>query len=252
MHALIDRRKTGSLAVALAAALTAAMPASEVLGCGYDDPQSVSRGVLNWVYPDSLHVIGAISMEVAARRLPLANFDQPGLDLFGRRLRQTKSALEQFGEMLRAVSASPSQTSISLVLVEPVLWTRFQPQADGLHTRVHVSGAEPGDLVVVSGEAVIAEIANGRLTIGEAGTRGLIRLYGSEEQKAKFIGAYQLVGSEPPAGPSSIRAQSNKSNELRQVAATFAESMSTTDTQGASLSSAIAARGELACGPGHH
>ena len=77
MRALPDPKRAGVLCLALAAGLMASGPASEALRCGYDDPQSVSRGVLNWIYPDSLHVIGAISREVAARRLPLANFDKP-------------------------------------------------------------------------------------------------------------------------------------------------------------------------------
>src|SRR5688572_5376167 len=74
------------------AAILMALPASYGLACGYHDPVDVARGLLNWAYPDSLHVMGAISREVAGRRLPLANFDQPSLDLFGHRYRLTKKA----------------------------------------------------------------------------------------------------------------------------------------------------------------
>lgn len=185
--------------VTVAAVLLAAAPAPGAFACGYEDPQSVSRGFLNWLYPDSLHVIGAISREVAARRLPPANFNRASVDLFGRRYSATKMALEQFGEMLSAAAPTPSQPSLSLVLVEPVLWTRFERGANGLHARVHVSGVEPGDLVLVSGEAVISEIAKGRLTVGHATKTGLIRIYGLEEQKAQFIDTYQQVGSSPLA-----------------------------------------------------
>lgn len=183
----------------VAVVLLTAAPAPDAFACGYEDPQSVSRGFLNWTYPDSLHVIGAISSEVAARRLPPASFNQARIDLFGRRYGATKKALEQFGEMLRVAAPSPSLPSVSLVLVEPVLWTRFERGDGGLHARVHVSGAEPGDLVLVSGESVISEIANGRLTVGQATKTGLIRIYGLEEQKAQFIGIYQQVGSRPLA-----------------------------------------------------
>jgi hypothetical protein len=252
MQALTDRRKTGPLAMALAAALTASVPASEALGCGYDDPQSVSRGVLNWVYPDSLHVIGAISREVAARRLPPASFDQPGPDLFGHRFRQTKSALEQFGEMLRAASPRPPQTSISLVLLEPVLWTRFEPGADGLHARIHVSGAELGDLVLVSGEAVVGEIVGGRLTIGEAGERGLIRLYGSGQQKAEFIGTYALVGSEPLPDPGTTHARRSASDQPHEAIAAHTDTLFTAGVAEGLMSVPADAGSEPACGPGHH
>ncbi len=131
--------------VTVAAVLLTAARAPGAFACGYEDPQSVSRGFLNWIYPDSLHVIGAISSAVAARRLPPANFEQARIDLFGRRYNATKMALEQFGEMLRTAAPSRSQPPVSLVLVEPLLWTRFERGDGGLHARVHVSGAEPGD-----------------------------------------------------------------------------------------------------------
>ncbi|WP_202363054.1 hypothetical protein [Mesorhizobium sp. L-2-11] len=190
-------RNSGVVWLTLMAGVVA--PSSEAVACGYDSPQSVSRGVLNWAYPDSLHVIGAISREVAARRLPLANFNRAGPDLFGKRFRATKTALEKFGELLRAASSDPSQLAFSLVLAEPVLWTRFEPSADGLHAKVHVASAEPGDLVLVTGEAVISEIALGRLAVGEASERGLIRFYGSEKQKSDFIGTYRHAGGQPIA-----------------------------------------------------
>ncbi len=194
MKALTNPRRAGVLGVAVAAGLMATAPAHEAFACGYHDPQSVSRGFLNWIYPDSLHVIGAISREVAARRLPLPNFDQVGVDLFGRRYRATKIALDRFGEMLRTASPTQSQL-ISLVLVEPMLWTRFEPSADSLHAKVHVSGAEPGDLVLVSGEAVLGEIAARRLSFGDAVERGTVRLYGTEPQIAEFVHTFGQVGA---------------------------------------------------------
>jgi hypothetical protein len=182
--------------------------ASDALACGYENPQLVLRGVLNWAYPDSLHVLGAISREVAGRRLPLANFNQAGRDLFGRRLRATTTALNEFAELLGAASSETPQPAFSLVLVEPVLWTRFEPSPNGYHAKVHVASAEPGDLVLVTGEAVISEIALGRLTVGEAGERGLIRFYGSQKQRSNFIDIYRLVGGQLIAKPAGHAAMS--------------------------------------------
>ena len=240
-------------AVILATALIAAAPAAPALACGYDDPRSISQSVLNWSYPDSLYVIGAISRGIMARRLPLANFDRPGPDLFGHRYQLTKMSVDQLGEMLRVASPRPSQSAFSLVLVEPMLWTRFEPAADGLRTRVHVSGPEQADLVLVSGEAVIGEIAAGRLTIGEATNRGLIRFYGSDEQKAEFIGAYQSVGGEAPPEPDRDRGPWTMSAELQQAAMRHA------DPQAAGVTvwhGAVATTpdigSELGCSPAHH
>lgn len=196
---LKGRKLARAATVTLAACLMAAAPASEGHACGYDSPQTVSQGFLNWLYPDSLYVVGAISREVAAGRLPLANFDQTGPDLFGHRFKLTATALEQFGDMLRVASPGPSQPSVSLVVVEPMLWTRFDQGPDGLRTTVHVSGAQPGDLVLVAGEAVIAEIAARRLTFGQAVERGVVRLYGTAPQIAQFLRSYSHVGASDSA-----------------------------------------------------
>jgi hypothetical protein len=196
MSAIADRKRAGVLGMAVAMGLIAAAPASKGLACGYDDPQSVSRGFLNWIYPDSLYVIGAISKEVAAQRLPLSNFDRSGpADLFGHKFQLAKTSLEQFGAMLGAASREPLRTPVALVLVEPMLWARYQPTAEGLRTVVHVSGAERGDLVVITGEAVVAEIAARRLTFGQAYARGLVRIYGEDARIAAFLRSAEPVGA---------------------------------------------------------
>ena len=184
-----------AIAVAFVASFFAAAPTSKGHACGYDSPQTASQGFLNWLYPDSLYVVGAISKEVAAGRLPVANFDQTGPDLFGHRFKLTATALEQFGAMLRAASPGPAQPSVSLVVVEPMLWTRFDQGPDGMRTTVHISGAQPGDLVLVSGEAVVTEIAARRLTFGQAVARGVVRLYGPAPQIAQFLRSYSDVGA---------------------------------------------------------
>lgn len=197
MRALRDRKRAGVLGIAAAVGLIVAAPASQGLACGYDNPQSVSRGFLNWIYPDSLYVIGAISKEVAARRLPLSNFDRGGPDLFGHKFLLAKTSLNQFGAMLDTASSEPLQTPVALVLVEPMLWARFQPAAEGVRTALHASGAERSDLVVITGEAVIAEIAAQRLTFREAYARGVVRLYGGDAQIAAFLRTYEQVGENP-------------------------------------------------------
>ncbi|AEG56941.1 hypothetical protein [Sinorhizobium meliloti] len=226
--------------VTVAAVLLTAVRAPGAFACGYEDPQSVSRGFLNWIYPDSLHVIGAISSAVAARRLPPANFEQARIDLFGRRYNATKMALEQFGEMLRTAAPSRSQPPVSLVLVEPLLWTRFERGDGGLHARVHVSGAEPGDLVLVSGESVISEIAKGRLTVSQAIRAGLMRTYGLEEgaiHRHLSAGGKHSPGGrmEPGKEPQAAQTPSPQPLDLQQDT-TFA----------------VETGGELVLHPGHH
>lgn len=193
MRALKYRKRSAVLFAGVAAGLITAAMGSKGFACGYEDPQAVSRGSLSWGYPDSLYVIGAISTEVAARRLPLANFNRAGVDLFGHKFQFARTSLEKFGAMFGAVSQL--QTSVAVVLVEPMLWTRFEPVTGGLRTAVHVPSAEPGDLVIVTGEAVIAEIAASRLTFGQAYERGVVRLYGEDAQIAAFVHTYQQLGA---------------------------------------------------------
>jgi hypothetical protein len=156
---------------------------SEAVACGYHDDVSRARGVLNWVYPDALHVVGAIANAVAERRLPAPSF--AGRDPWG--YQRTVRSLDQYARQLRLIAGRTQLPAFSLLLIEPMLWTRFVPDGDDLQPRVHVPGPESGDLVLISGEDVVREIANDRLTISEAHRLGLFRLYGTEDQVTLFL-----------------------------------------------------------------
>lgn len=186
-------RKLMSLSVAAHVAL---LPAASS-ACGYHDDVTMARGLLNWIYPDALHVLGSISAAVAASQLPNPNLVASSPDMFGAKYNRTIQSLKQFSGGLATAPDEMHASSIALVLVEPMLWTRFERSDGKLLTRMHVTGPAPGDLVLVSGEAVISEIAEGRLTIGKAHRLGVIRLYGTAAQQAQFLLAY---GGPPAAG----------------------------------------------------
>jgi hypothetical protein len=205
-----------SMAVA-AAVLTTAYSPSQSLACGYHDDVSIARGLLNWVYPNALHALGAISTAVAERRLPPPNPHTAGLSDFGSGYRMTLTALERFAEALSAAAERPAPFSYALVLVEPMLWTRFEARQGELRTQIHISGPQPGDLVLISGKGVIAEIANGRLEMGEAHRLGLVRMYGSEEQRAQFLATYERVGGERRAQSDGERAWDHQPGSLSQA-----------------------------------
>jgi hypothetical protein len=166
---------------------------SEAAACGYHDDVSLARGVLNWTYPDALHVVGAISRAVAERRLPAPAPVDGGLGLLG--YHGTVRALDRYAQQLRLSSGQMPRPIFSLLLIEPMLWTRFVSEDRDVRPQVHVSGPQAGDLVVISDEDVIREIAKSRLSIGEAYRHGLIRLYGTEEQVKSFLTRYGQVGS---------------------------------------------------------
>ena len=112
----------------LGAALLALSSASASRACGYHDDVSIARGILNWTYPEALHVIGAISAATAAKRL--ARRETPA-DPFGSHYRATVKALEGFAKILDAGSDEAPPLSFSVVLVEPMLWTHFEPVRAG-------------------------------------------------------------------------------------------------------------------------
>jgi hypothetical protein len=116
--------------------------------CGYHDDVSLARGVLNWVYPNALHVVGAISTAVAERRLPPGAASRGRLDLVG--YHGAVRALDRHAQQLRL--SSGEMPTFSLLLIEPMLWTRFVPDGGDVRTQVHVPGPQAGDLVVISGE----------------------------------------------------------------------------------------------------
>lgn len=166
---------------------------SQAAACGYHDDVSLARGVLNWTYPDALHVMGAISTAVAERRLPAPAPARGGLGIVG--YHGIARTLDQHAQQLRMSSDQTTNPAFSLLLIEPMLWTRFASEGDDVRSQPHVSGPRTGDMVVISGEDVIREIARNRLSIGEAYRHGLIRLYGTEEQLKAFLTRYDRVGS---------------------------------------------------------
>ena len=110
----------------------------------------------------------------------------------------TVRSIEQYAQQLRMLSGGTRPPAFSLLLIEPMLWTRFVSEDGDLRAQVHASGPQAGDLVLISGEEVIREVTSNRLTIGEAHRLGLIRLYGTEEQVALFLTLYDQVGRRHP------------------------------------------------------
>src|SRR5262245_28976433 len=92
------------------------------VACGYHDDVSLARGVLNWTYPDALHVIGAIGQAVRERRLPAPILGRERDPWAYHHIVRT---LDQYAEKLRTSSRSKPSLSFSLLLIEPMLWVRF-------------------------------------------------------------------------------------------------------------------------------
>jgi hypothetical protein len=142
-------------ALSLALLVDAAGPA---IACGY-------HGTLDgasWVplHAKSLDVALAVR-EAADRKLvdpALLDVKAAGPFAYGR----ATARLRQFGINL--------ERPTSVLLVESGLWTRFEKGVPQFHT----AGAQEGDAIIVTSEAVIAEILAGRMSVDSAAERGLM------------------------------------------------------------------------------
>lgn len=198
VHAIIG----ATLAISLYSAASRA--------CGYHDDVSITRGALNWTYPEALHVIGAISAATMAKQLAPDESSAP--DPFGAQYRVTVKALERFALLFNANSHEAPPLSFSLVLIEPMLWTHFEAGPNGLSAQAHMSGPRADDLVGVSGQEVIRAIANGRLSVGKAHALGLFRIFGTERQTAQFSAMVANVGEQRSQQRESVQARGNGSS----------------------------------------
>jgi hypothetical protein len=173
----------------------AAWGAAVVLGasfaaqaCGYHDPASASVGMLNWAYPDALHVRTAVWMAQTSglrpSREPLLAAD-PLSTTFRleqlMRLRDTQAALGELRHRIDAGLAGQPMPAIAVVLIGPMLWTRFESTAGSVNMVSHATGPVGDDVVIVTDEAVIAALAEGRLTAREARAQGLVKTYGTRQ-----------------------------------------------------------------------
>ena len=153
---------------------------SPAFSCSFDDDVSLQRGVMNWAYPDSLHVRSAVWRAqsdglLAREQLPDGAQTQQVRAKLG--LLQARRLMSQFGAALQRASGNNAQQPIAVVLLGPLLWSRFEPRASTVQTRFHVDGPRTGDAVIVTELAVIEALLGGKLSLNDAFTQGLLKIY---------------------------------------------------------------------------
>lgn len=171
--------RLGSLV--LAAALAAA-PAARA--CGYHDPANLNLGMLNLAYPDAMFVRTAVWMAqrdgvIAANVAPQGN-DEPTARQGGiYRLFGTVAALGHLRDRLDVALDGRAVPSFSIMLMQPMLWSRFEISGTALNLQAHVTGPAVSDVVIVTDEPVVDALLDGRLSPQDAQARGLVRFYGT-------------------------------------------------------------------------
>lgn len=164
----------------LAAAL-AGSPAARA--CGYHDPSALNLGMLNLAYPDALFVRTAVWMAqrdgvIAGDLATPGDGQAPPTRGSADRLFSTLAALGQLRERLQVALDGHPQPSFSMVLMKPMLWSRFEIQGASLNLQAHAVGPTASDVVIVSDEPVVEALLSGRISPQDAQARGLVRLYG--------------------------------------------------------------------------
>lgn len=156
---------------------TVAMQVATVRACGYDDPQSIQLGTLNWAYPDALYVHSAVAdAEAVGLILP-----EPSADDGLSPLQHATAMMKEFGDKLFDQRLADRHDTIAVVLIPQVMWTRFTIDPAGISMQEHVDGPGEHDLVIVTEEKVIHTLLDGKLGADTAEIRGLIRYYGDAE-----------------------------------------------------------------------
>lgn len=172
-------------------ALVAVLASPPSFACGFHDSVQLQKGILNWVYPDSLHVGTAVWMAQEAGRLARDNL--AGNDDLTPEARnrlgylRASLLLAKFRLALDAVRGSGSRPNMSVVLLGPVLWSRYENTEAQLRLELHVGGPAQGDVVVVTDAPVIDALVAGRLGAREALELGVVRVYGSAADSGHAI-----------------------------------------------------------------
>lgn len=97
------------------------------------------------------------------------------------RWRETQSRLGVVQGRIHAALDGQPVPAFAMVLIGPMLWTRFVGDESGVTMVPHATGPVSDDVVLVTDEAVVAALAEGRITAREARAQGLVKAYGTRE-----------------------------------------------------------------------
>lgn len=164
----------------------AAMQPVVLQACGYDNPQSIALGSLNWAYPDALYVRTAVSEAEASGLLPARDLGGPP-NLFA--FHRATTAMKLFGNKLSSPNLAEAGTTISVVLIPQALWTRITFGPEGASVQGHVEGPDERDVVLVTEEKVVRALLDGKIDAPTAEKNGLVRYYGNPADISDVRGA---------------------------------------------------------------
>ena len=145
---------------------------------------------MNWIYPNSLHVRSAIWQAQAQGKLPAYEAVT---------YQETERVLKVLGSRFSKLNTDDQAQGFSVVLVETVLWSQFNPRGSEHKMAIDTDGPIVGDLVVVTDEPVLYAVETEELSLSMAVESGLMKLYGDSEQINNFLNVYGVIGAQTQA-----------------------------------------------------
>lgn len=125
------------------------------------------------------------------------------------------AAAHMLAQRLASVRDMPA---VSMLLVESRLWTRYAPSArprsddahdgahEGSHDGSHDGGPADGDVVIVTGEAVLRGLLAGSISWSRAVDSGLVALAGDPARQARVAALLTARFAQPGADAMASRA----------------------------------------------
>lgn len=192
---------TATARMAAVAAWLVLSPA--VMACGFHG--NVAVGALNAAYPNALWVRTAVWQAQIEGLLEHTDANPPASPVaerlaLARRYRDVSGQLAQLRDHLAMQQSLAKTPPFSVLLMGPMLWSRFETHGDAVTLQVHTDGPVSGDVVLITDEPVLAALATGRMRMAQAVELGVVRVYGPPSARTGVSSV--LEGWRPPLIPS--------------------------------------------------
>jgi hypothetical protein len=188
--------------VMIMATFSTTLLAGDARACALEgDDVMLKRVAVGYTYSGSLQVLSAVSSAQLSGQLERTPGIGAALTPAQRQivLRQIKRLLSKLSARLADHTAA-KLPALSIVLLEPMLWSRIALGNSKPRLSIHVEGPTQGDVVAVTEVPVIAALVNGTLSPRDALSLGLMRLYGS----APHLEAARIIFGASDPRPNSL------------------------------------------------
>lgn len=154
----------------------------DVQASGFHSDEFLIKVAVNLDYPDGLHVEGKVWKAQQQGDLPLPDMKRLSSQGEERRVlneilfKQIVDALESFGELLETKDVNEGYSSITVLLVDEMMWNIFASNKGETTLYSDMPGSGTGELVIITESTVMLEIAKKSLSIDQAMKMGIMRM----------------------------------------------------------------------------